>query len=205
MSRKARAAPKLIAVETLAKVLSGLNIQHWDLAIVGDGSGSGWSGGAGWASVLIERRTGARKTFYGSFNLGTVTVAEIFPWLYPLLWYTSYEGPGKQRLVMAKRANKPLRVCVLSDSDVIVRGGNFPPSRKAHQALWSLLSFYQNEGMDITFHHIPRDTYSLHILMDHLSRQSRLSLKTAQPATDKIMQNSFPGLPEDLTVYDLNP
>ena len=43
--------------------LKHLKIDQWDALIVGDGSGTGWKQGAGWAAVLIDHTSFARKLF----------------------------------------------------------------------------------------------------------------------------------------------
>jgi hypothetical protein len=45
----------------------------WDVLIIGDGSGTGWSEPCGWASVLHERYSNMRQLFTGAMNHGTNT------------------------------------------------------------------------------------------------------------------------------------
>ena len=55
--------------------------------IVADGSGCRWDIGAGWGGVVIDRHTRGRKLLSGGWSTGTISIAEIMPFLEGLAWY----------------------------------------------------------------------------------------------------------------------
>jgi len=54
----------------------------------------------------------------------------------------------------------------------------------------------------MTFHHMTRNTTNLNILADALSRQSRIAVEGVFPSAVKELQDKYPGVPSDVTVYD---
>ena len=109
---------------SLADLLAHLKIAEWDALIVGDGSGTGWKMGAGWAAVLIDKYSGARKLFYGAMNTGTVTLGELFPYLHALSWYTGRDGPGRHRRRELQAVNRQMKIHIVTDSQIIATCGN---------------------------------------------------------------------------------
>ena len=82
---------------TIDECVQQLGITNWDVLIIGDGSGSTWQRAAGWGAVVIDRATNIYSNLCGSFNIGTSTIAEIMPYVYSLIWYTT-SGPGNNLL-----------------------------------------------------------------------------------------------------------
>ena len=108
-------------------------------------------------------------------------------------------------MAAATQAGKTLKVHVLSDSATTVSGGNSLQRRHAYPLLWGLLDNLQQQGLDVVFHRIPRESVGLHIFIDRLSKQARIRLKDVQRTAVEQMQVEFPGLPDDLNAYDMNP
>jgi hypothetical protein len=94
---------------------------------------------------------------------------------------------------------------VLSDNTTVVRSGNVPMSQKSHPILWGVLASLKSLGLEVVFHSIPRDSIGLHILADAASKEARLSLGVVEKAAVARLLKVFPGIPTDLSVYDLNP
>ena len=59
-------------------ILNKLQIDDWDVLLIGDGSGAGWNllSGCGWASVLIDKYSNNHKIFMGATTPGTITIGE---------------------------------------------------------------------------------------------------------------------------------
>jgi len=202
---KKRGKKPISGLSTVSALLTHLKITDWDALIVGDGSGQGWKMGAGWAAVLIDKYSGARKLFYGAMNTGTVTLGELFPYLHALSWYTGRDGPGRHRWRELKSVSQQMQIHIVTDSQIVATAGNRPASRRSHQELWAAFDEYRKRGYAMTFHHVSRDRADLNILVDEVSRQARLDVAdTYNRAVDKLGQR-FPGLPEDVTIYDFSP
>lgn len=192
----------LVSLPTIPALTKALNLQHWDALIIGDGSGSHWDIGAGWAAVLLDRYSRAGKLFYGAANVGTVTLGEFFPYLYAMTWYGGNKGPGQLRLKQAQHENRNLSIHIITDSEIISKAGNNPESRRSYRELWAALDTWRLQGFDITFHHVGRDIIPLNILVDAVSRQARLDLKDTFKRAVKQLQKKYPGVPDEVTIYD---
>jgi hypothetical protein len=188
--------------DTLQMLIERFRLINWDAIMVGDGSGSGWSCGAGWGCVIIDSMTRQRKVLWGAANTGTVYLSEIMPYLHGMLWYTAKGSPGKLRRNLLRSLGRRVQIHIFTDSEAVARCGNNPHSRKDAVALWSALDTFHAHGYDLHFQHIPRSELPLNILTDELSRSSRLSLKNAFTHAAEKLQRRFPGLPADLSPYD---
>jgi len=195
------AAPGLVS---LADLLAHLKIAEWDALIVGDGSGTGWKMGAGWAAVLIDKYSGARKLFYGAMNTGTVTLGELFPYLHALSWYTGRDGPGRHRRRELQAVNRQMQIHIVTDSQIIATCGNNPGSRRSHQELWAAFDEYRKRGFVLAFHFIERDRVNLNVLVDEISRQARLDVENTYSRALATLCQKYPGLPEDATIYEFS-
>lgn len=160
--------------EPLTKILERLKITDWDIVIVGDGSGSGWTDCCGWASVLIERLTQGRRTFYGGMNVGSINLAELMPYLHAITWFDAKFGKDRFQ-------RKPtLSVHILTDSEVTVNNGQkmmrgqIP---KAQSALWMAMQQFFRQGYMFHFHWIPRESCGLNWLADSLAGNTRRAVK----------------------------
>jgi hypothetical protein len=191
-------------IPTLAALLEHCKITEWDALIIGDGSGTGWKLGAGWASVLIDRVSGARKLFFGAMNSGTITLGELMPYLHALSWYTNKDGPGSHRRKEKQSRGKALQIHIITDSQIIAVSGNNPESRHSHQEFWKAFDEYRHRGFVITFHFLERAKADMNILVDEVSRQARLDLESTYSTAIKTLSEKYPGLPTDCSVYDFS-
>jgi ribonuclease HI len=179
-------------------------LEQWDTLLIGDGSGSGWDLGAGWACVLIDKYSGARKLFCGALNTGTVSLAEIFPYLHAMCWYAAKDGPGSRRRQEAVSAGRALNIHVVTDSQYVAQAGNSAITRKQHKELWAAFDAYRLQGYQMIFHHVPREVINLNVFVDAVSRQARLALAEVYQSAVAELQRNYPGVPSDVTIYDFS-
>ena len=171
----------------------GVGSKDWDVLIIGDGSGQGWSFGCGWASVLIDHFSAQRKLFYGGMNSGTIGLAELFPYFHAMLWYS--RGPGSkrmQRLLAQYGYAQEIKVHIITDSDITAKQGNGKAARKTNIELWAAMDMFTRLGYKFTFHWVRRDNVGLNMLVDHIAREARRSLENIE-------------LPEGTSIYDVSP
>jgi hypothetical protein len=192
----------LASLPTIPALVRKLGIDDWDALIVGDGSGSHWDVGAGWASVILDRYSKAGKLFYGAANVGTVTLGEFFPYLYAMTWYGGSKGPGMMRLKQAQLESRNLNIHIVTDSEIIARAGNNPESRRSYKELWAAFDVWRLQGFNIKFHHVGRDIVPLNVLVDAVSRQARLDMKETMGRAVKQLQKKYPGIPDEVSIYD---
>ena len=166
----------------LHEVIQRIGNPRWDLFIVGDGSGSGWDGAAGWASTLIDNnQQQARRFFYGACNSGSVNFAETMPYLQAMTWYDAHFG---KELLKQKGT---LHVCILTDSQVIANWGNKAATTQARpprkmRAYWAGLRDLRMLGYTFQFYWAPRMTTALNWAADLMAGLTRQEvIKAANP------------------------
>lgn len=189
-------APDLVLAD-LRDVLQALGVdwRRTDLVVVGDGSGSGWSMGGGWAAVVVDLARNRRKLLTGAQNAATSVTMEIEPYFKALYWYHHTIGRG-----LRMHLGRPPRVAVVSDNELVVKQGNGQMRAKALDPYWAAVDCVKRQaGIVCHWYWARRDTIGLNILCDHLSRWSRLA--HAEHAT---LANAVPTAP-GLTAYDVNP
>lgn len=138
-------------------------------------------------------------------NPGTVSLGEIFPYLHAMLWYAGKDGPGKGRRQVAATQGRNVEVHIITDSQYVATAGSQPGSRKAHRELWTAMDAFGHSGFNLRYHFIGRSAVDLNCLVDELSRQSRLALNGVWAASLPELQKRYPGLPDDVTIYDFSP
>lgn len=203
--------------ELLQAILDRANIGDWDVLLIGDGSGTGWDSPAGWASVLIDRRTSGRRTFYGGLNLGSINLAEMMPYFQALCWF--HNAHGMERL----RERCPLLVHVITDSQVTALHGNRAANRHedlpkvGQRPLWAAVREFAALGYRIQFHWAERCESGLNYLADLIAALSRRGImQIDQLATDDalaakarqaIERVTFcdPATGRPISAYEINP
>lgn len=169
-------------------MLARLGIADWDVLMVGDGSGCGWDIGCGWATAVVDRASGGRKLLWGGWSTGTVTIAELMPYVHALAWYENVCGERTR----AARNKAVLAVHVISDSQTVVHQGNHTAGRHKLLPWWACWAGYLRAGYTARFHHVRREQVGLNVLCDHVGRCARLAA-----------QGVAAGAPA--AVYDVNP
>lgn len=183
--------------QLLAKLLTSCNIgpTDWDLLLVGDGSGSGWSASCGWAATLIDRNNlvarnlNGRRLFFGAAEPGSVNFAESAPYLQAIQWYDVHLG--KDLLDV----NGTLRCHIITDSQVIAKWGvaaTNPHGKLPRKglAIWASMREYARLGYQFEFHWARRQTSELNWLADLIAGLSRAAIsdclngKSADDASD---------------------
>lgn len=171
-SREAQEARKLQQA-----VIDRIGNPKWDLLLVGDGSGSGWDGCAGWSTVLVTNEAAQqRRVFYGACNSGSVNLAETMPYLQAMTWYDTHYG--RDRLKQLTQ----LHVHVLSDSQTIVNWGNKAVASpdtvpRKMLALWAGVQALSQLGYMFRFHWAPRQTTELNWAADLIAGLARGTVK----------------------------
>lgn len=162
--------------------------------VVGDGSGSGWNQGAGWASVVIARTGRRSPLLLGAYNSGTVNIAELKALLHGLMWLDE-EGGGKS---LCREKGAMVDVHLITDSEITVNQGNGKYKAKGvTRILWGAVRVLERDGYRLHFHWYARDKIQLNVLCDHASREARLAV---EPLTIGKLLDS-----DALSVYDFNP
>jgi ribonuclease HI len=187
-------------IDSLDEALRRLNIENWDLLLIGDGSGSTWKRECGWGCVSIERETFERRAWYGAMSHGTVNLAEAMAYLQPLMWYADRELDNRARggKVVCRRAH------IITDSSYLANGNNRHRSArqgKRNGPLWDAFGQFGSHGILLHWHWFGRDVLELNRLADRLSKDARLHLK----AQDLTAAAVAPFQPARNSIYDFNP
>jgi len=173
-------------VLTLREALEHFEIPKYDLLLVGDGSGTGWKQGIGWACVLIEGGSYAREVVYGALSAGTVNLAEVWPYYHAMLWYLN--GPWKPR-----RTRTTKHVYVITDSRIVAAQGNNQASRRLYGGVWADFDQWEREkNLKFHFRWLRRARLELNSFVDDLSRRSRLAMNLKQSESGRTLYDFSP-------------
>lgn len=173
--------------EQLRPLLQDLQINHWDALLIGDGSGSGWNIGCGWASTLFDKRTGCRKLFHGATNYGTAMLAELMASYWPLSWYAYHRDQ--------RNLGGLCQIHVITDNQASVqqcakhRVGELP---KACTPFWAMIAqMEQSHKFRIELHWVRRVTLGSAHLADIVAGNARVAMENL----------SIPGARRSLSDY----
>lgn len=159
----------------LEELLKKFQIDSWDALIIGDGST--FSSPAteakemGWASAMLNRHTGLWHTAIGcTTSNNSIGIAELIGVWWLLKYHVKYcRNIGQS---MDKKI-----VHVFSDNEAMVISGNAKPWERVskHEDLWRAIDWISRDRKryELVFHHTPRETVSLHSLMDELASSAR--------------------------------
>ena len=165
----------------------GVSKNDWDVVLVGDGSGSTWQAGCGWAAVLIDRESKQRRVFFGAMSCGTVNLSELLPYLQAIMWYDNAKNEW-----LKTTPKTPVKIHVITDSKYTADAGNKLIPRKANKEIWAALDVVVQKGYHITWHWMGRSETGLNMLADHLSKLCRTTLGKVS-------------VPDGTNVYAFNP
>ncbi len=153
--------------------------ERWDILMIGDGSGSRWGNGIGWAVAVSIRTTGEKLVLHGAVSNGTNNVAELFPYIHALNWFYETRSSSQRE----RYAQRGLKVHIVTDSEYVVKTGQKTAqslNMKAHRVLWTAIGWWQKLGMVIHWHHVDRESLLLQRHVDRLGRWARLALSAAR-------------------------
>lgn len=171
----------------LLPLLTELDIGEWDAIVIGDGSGSTWDKGCGWASCLLDQASAQRFFFCGGCSRGTVHVGELHAYVDPLLWYTQNLGKEhlKQKAYHPGSSAACMHVHILTDSENVANQGERRQQRKANKALWAAMDSFAADGYALHWHWVARSRTALNKWADQRSRRIRVSIE----AIDKMFES----------------
>jgi hypothetical protein len=174
--------------------LTEKGVKECDAVIIGDGSGSGWEIGCGFAATLIDLNLNTRQEFHGGFSAGTNHLGEFFAYIVPMQWYTVHHGLTllKDRQKRQTGKHPQVNICCICDNKTIVDQGNRRAERGSWQALWSTWNTWASHGFFTTWVWCPREELGLNVLADDMSRQSRIAMQNIQ-------------IPAGVDLHTLNP
>jgi hypothetical protein len=160
--------------EELAK---GLGLSEYDILIVGDGSGTVADKSCGWYCLSYNKSARQVIPYFGGVSGGTNNLAELEPgifglWSYRQVLWSLYVRSGGN-----KGDFKPLRMVIVSDSEVTVRCGNKQYSRNANAPLWASIDWFERKGYTLTWFHVPRNSNPLNELCDARAGKVRLTFQ----------------------------
>jgi ribonuclease HI len=156
-------------------LLKHFKIKSWDVLLIGDGSGSTWNRGAGWASVSIEHENMEVRTWAGGVNYGTVNFAEIMAYLQPLTYFQgrnkTLQGRNKTLQEALAYTLRPYTIHIVTDSEYVQKMGD-SKRRGAikNGTLWSCFDIMARQGFLLRWHWMRRDTSAFNTYCDTLSR-----------------------------------
>jgi len=161
--------------------------------------------GGGWGGVLVDRYSNVRKLVYGAMNPCTVTLAELWPYLQALAWYTAKNaGPGRRRKKEVNALGRNMEIHIVTDNQAVATCGMFPESRQAHCEIWAAVDAYRQNGYNLTFHHVKREVVDLNFLVDAISRSARKALDDIPEDALTVLHDKY-GIPKEATIYDFSP
>ena len=169
-------------------LVAKIKLSEIDYLIVGDGSGTTWEKGIGWASTVINCRTFQREPIYGYSNHGTNIVAEMKAYTEALEWLVSQKLPYREG---------GTRVMCLTDCEHIADSWTRQQITKKNRERWELLRSYQRRGLLIRIKWIPRAIWDLNAFADQLAGNCRIQGETLLEKTLKELGRA--------SVYEINP
>jgi ribonuclease HI len=156
------------AVDSLEALAEQLNLSDFDLLLVGDGSGTVYHQPAGWACVSYDRTLREAYVHTGAVSCGTNNFAELAPFV-QALWY--------HHQAIHPLTSDPLRVTIISDSEVTVRCGNRQYARNANGSLWAAIAWFEEHGFDLNWRHIPRNSNAWAAWVDFVAKTGRCTME----------------------------
>lgn len=157
-----RLTPEALAgLEQLAR---DLHLPECDLLLVGDGSGSVYNLPAGWACTAYDVRKRQGVLHVGAVSGGTNNFAELAPYV-QALWY-HHQDHGQ-------RPDSPVEVVIVSDSELTVRCGNRQYSRNCNLCLWAGIDWFEENGYELTWRHVRRNTNAWNAWADSVAGRLR--------------------------------
>lgn len=141
--------------------------------IIGDGSGTGWQDGCGWAMTVIDRTSRDYKQLKGSADGGSVNMAELMPVMHGITWFHATHGAERFKAGLGN-----LCVHVVTDSQVTATHGTQAADftqmlPKSNTIFWAAIREYQRLGYSFRFHWMERSTTPLNQAADVVASMAR--------------------------------
>jgi len=152
MSTSLSQSPFLLPREGAAELdafAAKLEIAPFDLLLIGDGAGGVYSQPAGWSCIAYDHRKQHVLLHAGGISGGTTGFAELIPFVHALYFHHQDHG---------QKPDIPVKVQIVSDSEVIVRCGMGEYSRQANLCWWSALEWFEDRGYFLTWQHERRNS-----------------------------------------------
>lgn len=166
-----------IPASTLAHLLNSYAIQRWDILLIGDGSGSAHTLPCGWAVVIIDRMTGLRTLLVGGQNMGSITLAELLPYLVAMQYYDRHLRTPTHEVDTLRK----LDVHIFTDSQHTAMAGQGEHSRSKYGALWAGMDHFGKIGYQLHWHWFEggrENPFLLHKLTDEIASEGRSLMKS---------------------------
>jgi ribonuclease HI len=148
----------------------GLGMTDFDIMLVGDGSGTTVDKACGWYCGAYMRPY--TYAFRGGASNGTNNFAELMPYVHALWTLHSMLNRwtyGKQHY----------KVTIVSDSEVTVRIGNGQYQATKNESLWAAMNWFKDNGYEITWIHVPRNSNPISTLADAEAKKARVQCSNA--------------------------
>lgn len=143
----------------------------WDLLLIGDGSGSLADMPSGSAVVLIDRREEGRRCLVSGFSCLSIGNAELWPYLHALIYF--HDAVGRERI---NRDGRPIKVFIVTDSELIAHQGRREWQRKTLAPLWAAVDQIASQGYDLHWRWVRNDTVAFNSFADYFSVEGRLAI-----------------------------
>ena len=136
-------------IANLDALAGALNLSTFDLLLIGDGSGTIYTQPGAWACAAFDRRTGKVRLHAGALSGSTNNLAELAPYV-QALWHHHQEH--------GQDPTTPVRVSIVSDSELTVRCGQGRYARRANACLWAAINWFERNGYLLAWQHVPRNS-----------------------------------------------
>jgi ribonuclease HI len=168
----------LVGLQNLAQELG---LKEFDLLLIADGSGNTYAQCTGWGCLAYDVRKHQAVVHTGGLSCGTNNFAELFPFIQALY----YHGQSHDR-----RPATPVRVQLVSDSEVTVCCGNRVYGHNANGCFWAALSWFEKYGYQLIWRHVPRNSNHWNALVDALAGRAREVQKAFAREVDNVLKPS---------------
>lgn len=146
----------------------------WDIIVVGDGSGSRWGYGGGWATILFDKFTGLHKVQWGALSDTTINICELSPYIYSVLWHhRCVANMIRKQKKQAGQMFPVIETHIITDCEIIAKQGRGEMKRELNSPLWASFIAFERLGFNFHFHWINRDSGLANQVCDMLSKQMR--------------------------------
>jgi ribonuclease HI len=152
------------SIAELESLATTLSLPPSDLLLIGDGSGTTYAQPGGWACVAYDRQTGKVRLHAGALSGATNNFAELAPYV-QALWHHHQEH--------GQDPATPVRVQIVSDSELTVRCGQGQYARRANACLWAAIGWFEDNGYVLGWRHVPRNSNVWSSLCDHVAGLAR--------------------------------